>query len=398
MANTLKILYWIRKNKANREGLAPLIVRISYLNTRVERSTGHYIKPAEWNVTRQRVKGENDSAIRINTWINHASSKLNDLFRDAIQKQDVHLPSLLNLLFTKPAEDPTLLRVLKEHNVSLLQRVGHDFTFSTYEKYVFTYNKVKAFIESQYHKKDVFLRELSTRFIIEFDHYLRVENNNQHNTAVKYCLNLKKVINSCVLKGLLSNNPFRNYKTVYKDTPQVYLDAHEVNLIENARYSKPNHLLTRDLFLFQCYTGLAYTDLISLNNDEISNDNNNRNWIIKRRQKSGIVATIPLLPRAKDLLEKYQTVQHTKSGIFPYYSIQKYNQYLGEIGDLIGLSKKLSSHVGRRTFGNLALSRGISINVISKILGHSNTLITQRIYAITTQNIISNEIMKWESK
>ena len=398
MANTLKILYWIRKNKANREGLAPLIVRISYLNTRVERSTGHYIKPAEWNVTRQRVKGENDSAIRINTWINHASSKLNDLFRDAIQKQDVHLPSLLNLLFTKPAEDPTLLRVLKEHNVSLLQRVGHDFTFSTYEKYVFTYNKVKAFIESQYHKKDVFLRELSTRFIIEFDHYLRVENNNQHNTAVKYCLNLKKVINSCVLKGLLSNNPSRNYKTVYKDTPQVYLDAHEVNLIENARYSKPNHLLTRDLFLFQCYTGLAYTDLISLNNDEISNDNNNRNWIIKRRQKSGIVATIPLLPRAKDLLEKYQTVQHTKSGIFPYYSIQKYNQYLGEIGDLIGLSKKLSSHVGRRTFGNLALSRGISINVISKILGHSNTLITQRIYAITTQNIISNEIMKWESK
>jgi integrase len=150
--------------------------------------------------------------------------------------------------------------------------------------------------------------------------------------------------------------------------------------------------------LFQCYTGLAYTDLISLNKDEISNDNNNRNWIIKRRQKSGIVATIPLLPRAKDLLKKYQTLQHTKAGIFPYYSIQKYNQYLGELGDLVGLSKKLSSHVGRRTFGNLALSRGISINVISKILGHSNTLITQRIYAITTQNIISNEIMKWESK
>lgn len=398
MANTLKILYWVRKNKVNREGFAPLIVRISYQKIRIERSTGHYIKPNEWNVARQRVKGERDNAIKVNSWIKHASLKLNDLFRDALQKKDVHLPSILNYLFTKPAEDPTLLDVIKEHNISLLNRVGHDFTFSTYEKYVFTYNKVKAFIESQYHRKDIFLRDLTTRFIIEFDHYLRVENNNQHNTAVKYCLNLKKVINLCVLQGLLSNNPFRNYKTVYKDTTQVYLDAYEVGLIENARYTKPNHLLTRDLFLFQCYTGLAYTDLISLNKDEINTDCNNRHWIIKRRQKTGITSTIPLLPRAKELLEKYISIRHTKGGVFPYYSIQKYNQYLGELGDLIGINKKLSSHVGRRTFGNLALSRGISINVISKILGHSNILITQRIYALTTQSIISSEMVKWENK
>jgi integrase len=212
---------------------------------------------------------------------------------------------------------------------------------------------------------------------------------------VKYCLNLKKVINLAVLEGKLAVNPFKNYKTVYKDTPQIYLEANEVILIERARLCKNNHLLVRDLFLFQCYTGLAYTDLVNLKYNDVSVDAQQRSWIIKPRQKSGIVSTIPLLPPAISLIHKYAGLKKSAGVIFPHYSIQKYNQYLVEIGDLIGLKKRLSSHVGRRTFGNLALSRGVSLNVISKILGHSNTLITQRIYAITTQNIISSEIDKW---
>jgi integrase len=230
---------------------------------------------------------------------------------------------------------------------------------------------------------------------MEFDHYLRTVDKNQHNTAVKYCINLKKVINLAVMQGIMAANPFKGYKTIYKDTPQVYLEAHEVLLIEKARIIKTNLLLTRDLFLFQCFTGLAYADLINLKFTDIRVDTQQRAWIIKPRQKSGIVSTIPLLPTAQALIHKYNLQNKTEGIIFPSYSIQKYNQYLGEIGDLIGLKKKLSSHVGRRTFGNLALSKGISINVISKILGHSNTLITQRIYAITTQKIIGNEIDKW---
>ena len=198
-----------------------------------------------------------------------------------------------------------------------------------------------------------------------------------------------------VLQGILTNNPFKNYKTVYRDTMQVYLEQAELNAVVNIQLVKPSHLLVRDLFLFQCYTGLAYTDLVNLTITDISVDASGRRWIIKRRQKTGIVSTIPLLPQSIELIEKYSFYRLSNIGMLPYYSIQKYNQYIGEVGKLAGINKKLSSHVGRRTFGNVALAKGISLNVISKILGHSNTLITQRIYAITTQNIITKEIEKW---
>lgn len=395
MANALRILYWLHKAKTNKQGLAPLIIRISYNKSRAEKATGHYVNPKDWNSSKQRVKGEKETALQVNSWLDFSTARLGDLFRDALQKQEVHLPRLLNLLFSKPVEDPTLLKTLQEHNDAMLERVGHDYTHSTYEKYVFSYNKVQAFILHQYKKQDIYLSDLTTRFILEFDHYLRAIDKNKHNTAVKYCLNLKKVINLAVLQGKLNSSPFKNYKTVYKDTPQVYLEGHEVQLIENARLHKQNHLLTRDLFMFQCYTGLAYTDMVNLKINDITVDAQNRSWIIKPRQKSGITSTIPLLSSAENLIHRYTIVKSNTGSIFPHYSIQKYNQYLGEIGDLIGLKKKLSSHVGRRTFGNLALSKGISINVISKILGHSNTLITQRIYAITTQKIITTEMIKW---
>jgi integrase len=152
-------------------------------------------------------------------------------------------------------------------------------------------------------------------------------------------LNLKKVINLAVLEGKMAVNPFKNYKTVYKDTPQVYLEGHEVTLIEKARLCKNNHLLVRDLFVFQCFTGVAYTDLINLKFADITVDGQQRSWIIKPRQKSGITSTIPLLPPALELIHKYNFIKKSTGVIFPHYSIQKYNQYLGEIGDLIGLKK-----------------------------------------------------------
>lgn len=395
MANTLKVLFWLRRNKTNKEGVIPLMIRISYQGAKAEKSTGFYVHPKDWNAPKQRMRGEKDASQKINSWLDYANATIGEIFRDAVKSKEVHLPTLLNKLFSNPVVDPTLLDTIKEHNYAMLERVGHDFSYSTYEKYVFTYDKVEAFIRKHLKRGDVFLRELNARFIMEFDHYLRTVDKNQHNTAIKYCLNLKKIINLSVMQGKMSSNPFKAYKTVYKDTPQVYLEAFEVDLIEKARITRNNLLLVRDLFLFQCFTGLAYTDLVNLKLSDITMDAQQRSWIIKPRQKSGIVSTIPLLPAAQALVHRYTLLNNSGGNIFPVYSIQKYNQYLGEIGGLIGLKKKLSSHVGRRTFGNLALSRGISINVISKILGHSNTLITQRIYAITTQKIISQEIERW---
>jgi integrase len=278
----------------------------------------------------------------------------------------------------------------------LKDRVGKDYRYSTYEKYVFMQEKVASFLKQQ-KIKDVRLKDLKTSFIIDFDHFLRTSENNQHNTAVKYCINLKRVINVAVLRGLIPSSPLNAYKTVYKDTQQIYLNEAELITLQYVALKKQTHKICLDLFLFQCFTGMAYTDMINLENKDISFDDG-RKWIIKPRQKSNIVATIPLLHDAYTIIEKYHEYEKKGKFLLPRYSIQKYNQYIGEIGKIAGISKKLSSHAGRRTFGNIALARGVSLNVISKILGHANTLITQRIYAITTQKIISNEIDKLELK
>ena len=395
MANTIKVLLWLRRNKINSEGLAPLMLRLSYQNNKTDKATGYYVNPNDWNIIKQRLKGSKNQAKQINEWIDDTMVKIADCYREEAKKANVHLPSLINKLFVKVKEEPGLLQTMFEHNEQLRLRVDKDFAYSTYEKYVFTYNKVKAFIEGPLKKKDILLRDITTRFIMDFDHYLRVHDKNQHNTVVKYCINLKRILNVVVLQGILAKSPFTNHKTIYKDTVQVYLNEQEVLAIDNITLDKPKYLLTRDLFLFQCSTGLAYTDMVGLSHEDVSTDALGRKWIVKPRQKSGIVSTIPLLPKALEIISKYNADNKTQGVLFPSYSIQKYNEYIAEIGVLSGIHKRLSSHVGRRTFGNIALARGVSLNVISKILGHSNTLITQRIYAITTQNIITKEIEKW---
>ena len=394
MANTIKMLLWLHKSKTNQDGKAPLILRLSFQTQRSEKSTGYYLNPKDWNSARQRSRGNSNEAIEINKRIDDLVNKLSVLARRDDNDKNVYLPLIITQLFATSVEEPMLLKYMKEHNEKLKERVGKDFALSTYEKYVFTYNKLEAFVYTTFKRKDILLRELQTKFIMDFDHYLRVNDLNQHNTAVKYCVNLKRVLNVAVMEGLLEKSTLNKYKTVYKVTPQIYLSEGEVQAIEFTDLKKSSYKLVRDLFIFQCYTGLAFTDMAKLKKIDITIDNNGNKWIIKARQKTGITSTIPLLPRALEIIDAYSKCFGSEY-LLPAYSIQKYNQYIGEVGSLSSLSKKLSSHVGRRTFGNIALARGISINVISKILGHSSTLITQRIYAITTQNIISKEIDKW---
>ena len=259
MANTIKVLLWLRRTKTNKEGLAPLMLRLSFKNNQIDKASGYYVNPNDWNASKQRLKGNKNAAIQINEWINETLVKISDIFKEEHKKnQSIHLPFIMDRLFAKTNQELSLLNLILEHNQQLKARVNKGCAYSTYEKYVFTYNKVKAFIESHLKKKDILLRELNTQFIMDFDHYLRTNDNNQHNTVVKYCINLKRIINVAVLKGLLIINPLNAHQIVYKDTPQVYLDEMEVIAIEQLDLIIPRLLLVRDLFLFQCSLIIFY--------------------------------------------------------------------------------------------------------------------------------------------
>lgn len=148
MANTIKILFWLRRTKVNKQNLVPLMIRLSYQNTKLDKATSYYISPFLWNCSKQRLRGNQIELTQINSWLDSTVIKVATAYKEGLDSNNLHLATIMNKLFAATKEEPTLLKIMLEHNGKLKSRVKKDYSHSTYEKYVFTYNKVKAFIET----------------------------------------------------------------------------------------------------------------------------------------------------------------------------------------------------------------------------------------------------------
>ena len=391
--NNLNILFWLYKSKLNRQGEAPIYLRITYSKERKNISTGFNINPAKWDGNKSMVKGTKDDAIQVNNYISSTKAKLMELFNDMLKERDINLDILMDRFFGRDGNNMTLMELVQHHNIDFKSRIGTDYTFSTFEKYDILRRKLEVFIPYQYRRKDIRLKDLGHKFMADFDFYLKNHDKNEHNTTTKYLKNLKKILNVGVVNGWIDKNPFENFVATYKDVDRIYLTQKELNLIEEKQFKLERLRIVKDLFLFQCYTGLAYSDMAKLTAGHISPGIDGNKWIITRRQKTDVRAAIPLLPKAEELIGKYDDGSNDPSRpLMPFYAIQKFNSYLHEIADICGINKNLTSHVGRRTFATtIALANGISLETISKILGHTSTKITSQ-YAVVTDHKVSEEM------
>ncbi len=391
--NNFNILFWLYKSKKNKQQEAPIYLRLTYNQERKNISTGFNINSARWDKSKSMVKGTKDDAVKINSYISQTKATLMELFNDMLKDRDINLDILVDRFFGRDVNNMTLMELVEYHNKDFKSRIGTDYTFSTFEKYDILHRKLIAFIPYRYNKKDIRLKDLSHKFMADFDFYLKNHDKNEHNTAVKYLQNLKKIINVGVINQWIRDNPFKQFKTGYKDVDRVYLTQHELTIIEEKTLPLERLSLVKDLFLFQCYTGLAYSDMARLTAGHVSPGIDGNKWIIIRRKKTDVRAAIPLLPKAEELIHKYNTGDNNPSrSLFSFYSIQKFNAYLHEIAELCGINKNLTSHVGRRTFATtIALANGISLETISKLLGHTSTRITSQ-YAVVTDLKISQDM------
>ncbi len=391
--NNLRILFWLYRSKKNSQDEVPIYLRITYNQERKNISTGFYINAARWDKSKSMVKGTKDDAMQINSYITQTKATLMESFNKMLKDRDINLDILVDHFFGRDVNNMSLLEMVKYHNSDFKVRIGTDYTFSTFEKYDILHRKLCAFIPYKYNKTDIRLKDISNKFLADFDFYLKNHDKNQHNTATKYLKNLKKIVSMAIVNGWLDDNPFKGYKATYKDVDRVYLTQTELDKIESKVFKLNRLELVRDMFLFQCYTGLAYSDMAKLTAGHISPGIDGNKWIITRRKKTDVRAAIPLLPKAEELLAKYDNGSNDiNRALFPFYVIQKFNSYLHEIADLCGISKNLTSHVGRRTFATtIALGNGIGLETISKILGHTSTKITS-IYAIVTDHKISEDM------
>lgn len=397
--NNIRILFWIQPSKCNKKGEAPIYLRFTYGGERRNISTGFSIVPERWDVSKGKVKGAKDDASGINAYISQTRGRVMEFFNSMVKDGDVSLDLLADRLLGGETVSRTLLELVQFHNQDFETRIGVDYTFSTFEKYDILRKKLVEFIPLKYSRKDIRLKDLTAQFMADFDFHLKTVDKNEHNTATKYLKNLKKVLNVAVAHGWIESNPFRHFKATYKDVERVYLTQHELTLIEKKKLQPGRLTLVRDAFLFQCYTGLAYSDMAKLTRGDVAPGIDGNRWIITRRKKTDVRAAIPLLGQAEELIGRYDDGGNDPSRpLFPFYAIQKFNAYLHEIADLCGISKNLTSHVGRRTFATtIALHNGISLETISKILGHTSTKITAE-YAVVTDMKVAQDMAALRSK
>lgn len=380
------ITFVCRASKAKKDGLSPLELSIIINGKRKYITLDRNVKVANFDSKKQKVKG--DAAI--NEYTVALKVKCYGIETEMMKNgMDVTMDSFVDVFKNGfKANTITILQLFRERNELFGKKIANGVvTGSTLEKYKVTMDYVAAYIKTL-KKDDIMVKEITPMFIEDFFVYLVGLMSN--NTAIQKMKHLKKILRMAVEEGYISVSPFKmTLKNEQKEVNPLTLD--ELRKIKNKNISLPRLAKVRDMFIFECYTGLAFTDMVNLRSENNVVDTKGNEWIIKSRQKTKIQSTIPLLPIAKEILMKYQDE-------LPTLTNQKYNGYLKELGDICGIKKNLHSHLARRTFATILLNSGVDMVSVSKILGHANSRITEKVYAKMLPETIMKKVMNVQAK
>lgn len=397
MATNLKLLPWLYRSKINAEGKAPIYLRLSSSKQRVEIATGFFIKPAEWNTRTHNVKATALNSRQINDHLQSLQSRAIQLHNTpSFDGQKLSLAAIKHKLSGKDENQTSLMKVIAYHNELVRKGIGKNYSQSTYASYRFFADKIKAFLHYEYRQVDILLTDINHKFLTEFEHYLYDVLHNQVNTAQKNIVQLRKILNLCIDMEWLDKMPFKRMKSKPYTPKRDYLTIGELNSLEGISLPNKRLMTIRDLFVFQCYTGLAFVDLKQLSSGHIVKGIDGGNWITIFRQKTKVRSTVPLLPKAEALIEKYKDAK--RATLFPVCSNQKLNKYLKELCKLCTINKRITTHTGRRTFATtITLSNGVPIETVSRMLGHSD-LKTTAIYAKVVDTKIAEDMQLVRSR
>ena len=287
---------------------------------------------------------------------------------------------LKNKLLGKTEKSRTLITVFKDHNKKVAALVGNEYAAGTLTRYETSLRHTQSFMEWKYQVADIDVKAIDHDFISNYEFYLRSERKCANNSAVKYIKNFKKIIRICLASGWLEKDPFVNYKAKVKQVDRIFLNAEQIKQITEKTFDTDRLNQVRDIFLFCCFTGLAYADVQKLKQSEIIKGADEEMWIVTKRLKTDTPTKVPLLPAALTILEKYSNdpVCIIKGKALPVSTNQKMNAYLKEIAGVCGINKELTFHTARHTFATtVTLSNGVPIETVSKMLGHTNIKTTQ---------------------
>jgi len=395
MKKTFNILFYIRRDKADSNGRVPIYCRITVNGERSELAIKRDVQVDRWIPNSQKVMGSNEESRSINAYINTVRIKIND-HRNKLESSDktVSAESIKNSYLGIIEGSKSLIAIFEEHNRKVKSLINKDFAAGTFERYETCLKHLKEFVEWKYKVADYYVEDVNHEFITELDYYLRSVKNCANNTTIKYIKNFKKIVRIALANGWITKDPFLNYKSKLEKIDRGYLTQSELDTLRSKTFSTTRLEQVKDIFVFQCFTGLAFSDVKSLSHANIVKDLEGELWINTHRRKTNTEVHVMLLPEAIDVTNKYRDdVECLYKGVLlPVLSNQKMNGYLKEIGDICGITKNLSTHLARHTFATtVTLAKGVSLESVSRMLGHTNLKTTQ-VYARMMDSRVATEM------
>jgi integrase len=392
-SNKLSIRFVIIKAKINRRCLCALSCRLTFKSKRKAFSTGLFVNPNNWNAKQQIMIDSSDSMV-FNAQLEFICFKLKKVYLLLqLEGPDFTVDDIYQNYIGNPVKKKEHVVTYFRNYLSKIDKlIGKDLELATWNKYYYSCNQVEQFIKWKYKKNDYLLQDLKPQFLVDFDYYLKTELNQVQVTVNKTIQRFRKPIIVAVAEGSLDKDPFVLYKPGKVRKEVVFLSPDELNILENHTFNQPRLELVKDLFVFCCYTGLAYHEMSHLKKEHIIKGFDGNEWIQMKRKKTSKLISIPLLPKPKDIILKYN--QETEN-VLPRFSNQKINSYLKEIAEIVGIDKSISHHMARKTFAStVLLYNDVPMEIVSELLGHSSIKITQDYYGKVVQKRVSQEILR----
>ncbi|MGD9993489.1 MAG: site-specific integrase [Salinivirgaceae bacterium] len=397
----VKILSFIKTTKRIKNGEAPIFMRLTYELQRAEFGIKESIDPKLWDKEMEMATGNSEKAIQVNSLLLQYKQRILTIkYLLENEGHQVSVNSIKEKLLGTKENRRTVVKVFEEHNEDARKLIGKDFAYDTVQRYDTTLMHFKKFIKKRYNREDMAFNELTPHLIDQFEMYFKTERNCSHNTTIKYLKNFRKIILLALANNWMQKDPFAGKKFKLTPVDAVYLNQKELDALRYKKLDLRRLETVRDIFLFSCFTGLAFSDVKTLKKEHFSTDNEGYTWIHKKRQKTNQMSTILVLDAAQRIIDKYENhpLVQCEDKVLPVPSNQKMNAYLKELADICGIKKPISTHSARHTFATtIASENDLPIEVTSKVIGHSNIKMTGR-YSRTTENKIKKHMKELVNK
>ena len=393
MKSTFSTIFYLKRQAARKDGTVPVMGRITVDGTQTQFSCKITIDPKVWDTKSGRAIGRSAAAIEANRMLDNMRVSINKHYREIIDRDNyVTAEKVKNAFLGLEHRCRTLLQVFKQHNEDYekMYEAGMKAK-ATLLKYQCVYRHLEEFIYQRYHVRDIALKELTPAFISDFDIFLRTEKNCCTNTVWLYLCPLRTMVSIAISNEWLSRDPFRDYEVKKEQTTRYFLTKDEIRQLMDGKLKNAKQELYRDLFVFCIFTGLSFSDMRNLSEENIRTYFDEHLWISINRQKTGVQSNIRLLDIPKKILEKYRGLREDgKIFTVPHYMTCLYG--IRAVAKRCGITKHLTWHMSRHTMATeICLTNGVPIETVSSILGHKNITTTQ-IYAKITKEKLNQDM------